>query len=232
MSTHLLKYLLLLVVALNPILWAHPVQALQAAGAQRLGQPFAVGRADAQGQRAEVAARPGGDDQCGGRAGHHVGSHEDEVVQLQRVEGLRVALMRELGLTAYRFSIAWNRVLPEGRFDWASLRSHEALRQEIEAIGVGLLDARSFLDDQLATDGAMTKGRLPIEPEHLAHGIQIARECARLDIGQGCVVRQGTVLAVEAYEGTDEMLRRAGFADAQHRQLSGGLTQLMVGTRR
>ena len=83
-----------------------------------------------------------------------------------------------------------------------------AIAREIEAIGVGLLDARSFLDDQLATDGAMTKGRLPIEPEHLAHGIQIARECARLDIGQGCVVRQGTVLAVEAYEGTDEMLDR------------------------
>jgi DUF1009 family protein len=33
---------------------------------------------------------------------------------------------------------------------------------------------------------------------------------ARLDIGQGCVVRKGTVLAVEAFEGTDDMLRRAG----------------------
>jgi DUF1009 family protein len=85
-----------------------------------------------------------------------------------------------------------------------------AIAQEIEAIGVGLLDARSFLDEQVASEGAMTKGRFPIEPAHLAHGVQIARECARLDIGQGCVVRQGTVLAVEAYEGTDEMLRRAG----------------------
>jgi DUF1009 family protein len=85
-----------------------------------------------------------------------------------------------------------------------------AIAREIEAIGVGLLDARAFLDDQLATPGAMTSGRFPIEDEHLAHGIQIARECARLDIGQGCVVRQGTVLAVEAYEGTDAMLRRAG----------------------
>jgi hypothetical protein len=42
------------------------------------------------------------------------------------------------------------------------------------------------------------------------HGITIAREMARLDIGQGCVVRKGTVLAVEAFEGTDDMLRRAG----------------------
>ena len=40
--------------------------------------------------------------------------------------------------------------------------------------------------------------------------VPIARECARLDIGQACVVRHGTVLAVEAFEGTDAMLRRAG----------------------
>jgi DUF1009 family protein len=56
----------------------------------------------------------------------------------------------------------------------------------------------------------MTGRRFPIEDEYVAHGVQISRECARLDIGQGCVVRKGTVLAVEAFEGTDAMLRRAG----------------------
>jgi UDP-2,3-diacylglucosamine hydrolase len=85
-----------------------------------------------------------------------------------------------------------------------------AIAREIEALGVTLLDARSFLDDQLASAGCMTGKRFPIEDEYLEHGVQIARECARLDIGQGCVVRKGTVLAVEAFEGTDEMLRRAG----------------------
>jgi DUF1009 family protein len=85
-----------------------------------------------------------------------------------------------------------------------------AIAQEIEALDVTLLDARAFLDAQLASAGSMTGRRFPIEPEYLEHGVQIARECARLDIGQGCVVRRGTVLAVEAFEGTDEMLRRAG----------------------
>ena len=56
----------------------------------------------------------------------------------------------------------------------------------------------------------MTGRKFPIDRDYVDHGIQIARECARLDIGQGCVVRKGTVLAVEAFEGTDEMLRRAG----------------------
>jgi hypothetical protein len=85
-----------------------------------------------------------------------------------------------------------------------------ALATEIENIGVHLLDARALLDDQLATAGCMTGRRFPLEPEYVEHGIHIARECARLDIGQSCVVRKGTVLAVEAFEGTDEMIRRAG----------------------
>jgi Uncharacterized protein conserved in bacteria len=85
-----------------------------------------------------------------------------------------------------------------------------AIAKEIESLGVHLLDARSFIDAHLATPGAMTKKKLPIDRDYVEHGLHIARECARLDIGQGCVVRKGTVLAVEAYEGTDEMIRRAG----------------------
>ncbi|MCW5549852.1 MAG: UDP-2,3-diacylglucosamine diphosphatase LpxI [Opitutaceae bacterium] len=85
-----------------------------------------------------------------------------------------------------------------------------AIAREIEAVGVTLLDARAFIDDQLATVGCMTGRSFPIDDEYVRHGIHIARESARLDIGQGCVVRKGTVLAVEAFEGTDEMLRRAG----------------------
>ncbi len=85
-----------------------------------------------------------------------------------------------------------------------------AIAKEIEELGIALLDARAFLDSQLASTGCMTGKKFPIESDYLEHGVHIARECARLDIGQGCVVRKGTVLAVEAFEGTDEMLRRAG----------------------
>jgi DUF1009 family protein len=85
-----------------------------------------------------------------------------------------------------------------------------AIAREIEDIGVHLLDARAFIDAHLATPGQMTRKKFPIERDYLDHGLHIARESARLDIGQGCVVRKGTVLAVEAYEGTDAMLTRAG----------------------
>ena len=85
-----------------------------------------------------------------------------------------------------------------------------AIASEITAQSVTLLDARAFLDEHLATAGVMTGRSFPIEQDYIDHGFHIARECARLDIGQGCVVRSGTVLAVEAFEGTDDMLRRAG----------------------
>ena len=85
-----------------------------------------------------------------------------------------------------------------------------AIGNEIEKAGVHLLDARVFMDEDLAEEGLMAVGREKIEPEHLAHGIEIARENARLDVGQGVVVSRGTVLAVEAFEGTNAMLERAG----------------------
>jgi DUF1009 family protein len=91
-----------------------------------------------------------------------------------------------------------------------------AIAAEIGRLGISLLDARSFLDDQLATPGVMTGGRFPIEREYIDHGVHLAREVARLDIGQGVVVRKGTALAVEAFEGTDEMLRRAGSFKTTH----------------
>ncbi len=85
-----------------------------------------------------------------------------------------------------------------------------AIAEEIGKLGVTLLDARAFIDHEMAAAGNMSGVKLPTDPEYLEHGIHIAREMARLDVGQGCVVRKGTVLAVEAFEGTDAMLRRAG----------------------
>ena len=97
----------------------------------------------------------------------------------------------------------------------ASLRARNAhtifgsITAEIKAIGVQMLDARSFLDSELSTVGLMTPGKLKAKQDHIDFGIEMAREIPRLDIGQGVVVRKGTVLAVEAFEGTDDMLSRA-----------------------
>jgi DUF1009 family protein len=85
-----------------------------------------------------------------------------------------------------------------------------AIANELSKINVEMLDARSFLDDELAPLGSFCGKKPSVSPEHIEHGMNIARECARLDIGQGCVVSRGTVVAVEAFEGTDVMIERAG----------------------
>jgi len=85
-----------------------------------------------------------------------------------------------------------------------------AIGDEIENAGVHLLDARVFMDEDLADEGVMVKGKDKIDSQHLEHGIEIARENARLDVGQGVVVSRGTVLAIEAFEGTNAMIERAG----------------------
>ena len=85
-----------------------------------------------------------------------------------------------------------------------------AVAQELAHIGVHLLDGRAGMDEHLATAGQMGKHAFKIKESFLQHGIEIAKEVARLDIGQGIVFHKGTVLAVEAFEGTDNMLRRVG----------------------
>jgi UDP-2,3-diacylglucosamine hydrolase len=85
-----------------------------------------------------------------------------------------------------------------------------AIGDEIEKSGIHLLDARVFMDEDMTEEGMIVKGKEKIDPEHFAYGIEVASENARLDVGQGVVVSRGTVLAVEAFEGTNAMLERAG----------------------
>lgn len=84
-----------------------------------------------------------------------------------------------------------------------------AVAAEIEASGVRMVDARACLDAHLAEEGRMT-GWLggSVDADGLAFGVRLAREMARLHVGQSVVVARGTVIAVEAFEGTDNMLRR------------------------
>ncbi|MDR2436132.1 MAG: UDP-2,3-diacylglucosamine diphosphatase LpxI [Puniceicoccales bacterium] len=84
-----------------------------------------------------------------------------------------------------------------------------AIASEIENIGARVLDARCFMDEDLATIGNMTKKKLKIQGEYLDHGIKIARGISELDIGQSAIVRRGTTLAVEDFAGTNDLIERA-----------------------
>ncbi len=86
-----------------------------------------------------------------------------------------------------------------------------AIGDELARNDIQLLPATTFLEGALAPEGLIVGRRLSRrEEEDVAYGWQIAKEISRLDIGQTVVVRNGTVLAVEAFEGTNEALTRGG----------------------
>ena len=82
---------------------------------------------------------------------------------------------------------------------------------ELAKDGIELIDSTIFVKDHLATEGPLTK-RKPsdIEQENISYGLHIADELGRLDLGQTVVVRGKACVAVEAMEGTDATIKRAG----------------------
>lgn len=86
-----------------------------------------------------------------------------------------------------------------------------AIANEMATVGITLLPATSFMQDHLAPSGLFAGPKLSKREERdLQYGLGIAKEVSRLDIGQTVVVKGGTVLAVEAFEGTNAAIQRGG----------------------
>jgi DUF1009 family protein len=86
-----------------------------------------------------------------------------------------------------------------------------AVAEVMRDAGVELLDSTTFLRPLLAGAGTLTE-RMPDEQEHddFQFGYRMADAIAALDIGQTIAVKHKAVVAVEAMEGTDEVIGRAG----------------------
>jgi len=82
---------------------------------------------------------------------------------------------------------------------------------EFARCGIELAPATNFAPDLLVKQGLLTR-RAPTAAERadIEFGWQMAKEMGRLDIGQSVAVKGRAVIAVEAIEGTDECIRRAG----------------------
>ncbi len=86
-----------------------------------------------------------------------------------------------------------------------------AIADELEKDGIRLLPATTYLDDCLPEEGPVCGPKLSKrQQDDVAYGMRIAKESSRLDVGQTVVVKKGTVLAVEAFEGTNEAIKRGG----------------------
>ena len=86
-----------------------------------------------------------------------------------------------------------------------------AIGDELAKIDVDLLPATTFLEDSLAPAGLIAGPKLSRrEEEDVDLGWKIAKEIAELDIGQTVIVKNGTIVAVEALEGTNDAIKRGG----------------------
>ena len=86
-----------------------------------------------------------------------------------------------------------------------------AVTKELAKEGIEIISSTSFLPELLAPPGCLTKRRPSVtEKTDVDFGWEVAKELGRLDIGQSVVVREKTVLALEAIDGTDETIRRGG----------------------
>jgi DUF1009 family protein len=77
--------------------------------------------------------------------------------------------------------------------------------------GFRVLGAHEILTEALGPLGLLSQAAPDADARaDIARGMAVVRALGEVDVGQGCVVQQGIVLAVEAIEGTDAMLARAG----------------------
>jgi len=102
----------------------------------------------------------------------------------------------------------WYRKL---RHDRRSATLLTVLADDLAKEGLVLIDSTTYIPDHMATEGTLTRREPTAEQRSdIAFGWPLLRQVGSLDIGQAIAVRERDVIAVEAVEGTDRMITRAG----------------------
>lgn len=108
----------------------------------------------------------------------------------------------------FRAMVMWYTHLRHDRRSGALLA---AVADELDRRGVTLLDSTAPIPQEMATPGVMTQRQpTPLQRADIEFAWPLLAQTLRLDIGQAIAVRDCDVIAVEAVEGTDRMIERAG----------------------
>ena len=111
-------------------------------------------------------------------------------------------------LPDWRFARTW---LSIGRGDRKDDSMLLALVREFHRDGIDIVSALDFCPELLVKSGHLTRRRpTDSESRDIEFGWTLAKEMGRLDVGQTVAVKELAVLAVEAIEGTDRCIQRAG----------------------
>ncbi len=108
----------------------------------------------------------------------------------------------------FRTARVWYRTVRHDKRDNAVL---QAVAAELGGEGIELVSSMTYCQEHLADEGVLTRHEPTAQQKQdIDFGWPIARESSRLDIGQSLAVRERDIIAVEAIEGTDAMIARAG----------------------
>ncbi len=136
------------------------------------------------------------------------GAEEAVMVGRVRKQKIYAPLRVVRQIPDWRAGKIWYRTV---RDDRRNDRLLTAVADELAGAGVPLVDSTRYIPDQLATEGLMTERRpTAAQWADVEFGRPIAERLAALDVGQAIAVHDREVLAVEAIEGSDAMIRRAG----------------------
>jgi hypothetical protein len=182
-------------------------------GARRAGVELSVAAIREETDPAIEAAAGGGE---GGARVEWVGIGQlGKMIRFFKREGVERAIMAGQVKHVQIFSGA----LPDVRMLKMLLRlprrNTDALiggiADELRSEGIELIDSTYFLQDHLPAAGKLTRRDADArERGDIEYGLEVAREIARLDLGQTIVVRARACVAIEAMEGTDACIERAG----------------------
>jgi DUF1009 family protein len=107
----------------------------------------------------------------------------------------------------WRAARLWFRQLRHDKRDQSILA---AVADELDRLGVALIDSTTYLSEHLADDGVMAGRMTDALRREIETALPVLASMNALDVGQALAVRGTDVLAVEAVEGTDAMIERAG----------------------
>ena len=95
-----------------------------------------------------------------------------------------------------------------GKKDYEILKS---VANMLKTVGIEVIDPTPYLEELIPLKGVLTKEEpTKAEKEDIEYGSSVASDIAKFDIGQTVVVKDKTIIALEAAEGTDETILRAG----------------------
>jgi UDP-2,3-diacylglucosamine hydrolase len=117
---------------------------------------------------------------------------------------------KDIILKSYKFDlksiVLMAKMLNKNDYTFFEIAAEEFKKNDIE-----ILSQKLFLSNLLLKPGRYTKKKMDKDSlEDISYGMNLARELARLDVGQSVVVLDKMTLALEAIEGTDETIKRGG----------------------